>query len=89
MTDLEIWDYINKYAEKVLGDINPEKTQVSFQLDKLKPAMEEVSKMTGLPMEDVFIKYMDVASLNRVKMDKKFKETMDNAGVTDLNSLPF
>ena len=89
MTDLEIWTEINNYAEKVLGDINPEKTQVSFQLNKLKPAMQEVAAKTGLPIEDVFIKYMDIASTQRVNMDKKFKETMENAGVTDLNSLPF
>lgn len=89
MTDLEILEKINKYAEKVLGDIDPQKTQISYQLDKLKPVMEEIAKSENVAVEDIFIKYMDLASTQKVQMNDKFKETMANAGVTDLGKLPF
>ena len=89
MTDFEIIDEINKYAEKVLGDIDPQKTKISVQLDKLKPKMQEIADKTGMSIEDVFIKYMDFASTQKVKMEEKFKETMEEAGVTDLGKLDF
>ncbi|MCR4787868.1 MAG: hypothetical protein K5888_04715 [Lachnospiraceae bacterium] len=89
MTDQEILNEINKYAETVLGDIDPQKTPVSTQLEKLKPKMEEIASKSGLSVEDVFIKYMDLASAQKVKMEKDFKDTMEQAGVTDLGSLPF
>ena len=89
MTDQELLNEINKYAESVLGDIDPQKTPVSMQLDKLKPKMEQLAKESGISIEDIFIRYMDLASAQKVKMEKNFKETMEQAGVTDLGSLPF
>lgn len=89
MTDIEILEKINKYAEKVLADIDPQKTQISYQLDKLKPVMEEIAKEEKVAVEDIFIKYMDLASMQKVQMNDKFKETMENAGVTDLGKLSF
>lgn len=74
--DKAFLDKINKYAEKVLKDIDPQKTQVSLQLEKLKPVMEELSKETGLPIEDVFIKYMDLQSENSIEVENQFKKEM-------------
>ena len=34
---------INAYADNVLHDIDPQKTKISYQLDKLKPIMEEIA----------------------------------------------
>ncbi len=89
MTDLEILERINKYSEEVLKDIDPQNTRISFQLEKLKPVMEEIAKEEGISVEDVFIKYMDMASLQKVEMEDKFQETMKEAGVTDLGKLEF
>ncbi len=72
-----------------MGDIDPQKTPVSMQLDKLKPKMEQLAKENGVSIEDIFIRYMDLASAQKVKMEENFKETMEQAGVTDLGSLPF
>ena len=41
--ELQMLDRINAYAEKVLGDIDPQKTRISYQLEKLKPVMEEIA----------------------------------------------
>lgn len=89
MTDYEILNEINKYAEEVLKDIDPQKTRISLQLDALKPKMQEIADKEGVSLEDIFIKYMDLASEQKVKMEDKFKETMENAGVTDLGKLEF
>ena len=53
---------INAYAETVLGDIDPQKVQVSVQLEKLKPVLEETAKEKGISLEDMFILYMDLQS---------------------------
>ena len=72
----EILHKINAYAEKVLGDIDPQKTPVSYQLETLKPVMEEIAKEKGMSVEDVFILYMDLASEAAVKAEAQFQEGM-------------
>ena len=61
MTDenRKIWERISIYAEEVLKDIDPQKTQVSVQLDALRPVMEEIAKEKNMSLEDVFILYME------------------------------
>lgn len=76
--DRAMLDKINAYADKVLGDIDPQKTRVSFQLQKLQPIMEEIAKEKGMEMEDVFIKYMDLASEAAVETERKFQSTVGN-----------
>ena len=76
--DAKFLDRINAYADKVLKGINPQKTQVSYQLEKLRPVMEELSQETGMPLEDVFIKYMDLASERSVTNERKFQNTLGN-----------
>ncbi len=80
MTDKEkvFLDRINEYADKVLDGIDPQKTKVSFQLEKLKPVMEEIAAEEGVAVEDVFIRYMDLASERGVNVEKKFQSTMGN-----------
>ena len=75
--DLQMLDRINAYAEKVLGDIDPQKTRISYQLEKLKPVMEEIAAEKGLALEDIFIKYMDLASEDAVEREKQFQERLD------------
>lgn len=81
--DKDMLARINAYSEKVLGDIDPQKTRVSFQLDKLKPVMQEIADEKGLSLEDVFIKYMDLASIVSAKQDAMLKEDLDEQGLVD------
>lgn len=78
MTDADrtFLNRINKYAEDALKDIDPQNTHVSEQLEKLRPVMEELSKEMGLPIEDVFIKYMDLASEQGVEAENKYREDL-------------
>ncbi|MCH5253752.1 MAG: hypothetical protein J1F41_02425 [Lachnospiraceae bacterium] len=72
----EILRKINAYSEKVLADIDPQKTPVSFQLEALKPIMEEIAKEKGMSVEDVFILYMDLASEAAVKAEEKLQSEL-------------
>ena len=76
--DKEILDRINEYADKVLKDFDPQKTRVSFQLEKIKPVMEDIAKEKGLTVEEIFIKYLDLASQITVDKETKFQNTVGN-----------
>ena len=76
--DKEILDRINEYADKVLKDFDPQKTRVSFQLEKIKPVMEDIAKEKGISVEEIFIKYMDLASQITVDTEPKFQNTVGN-----------
>lgn len=82
--DIEILERINKYAEEVLGDIDPQKTQVSVQLKALMPKLEEIAKELGISTEDMFIKYMDLQSeaslVNEMKLRESFSDLANNEG---------
>ena len=78
MTDKEFLKRINNYAEEVLADIDPQKVQISVQLEKLKPIMQELADELKLPLEEVFIKYMDLASIASVKRENDFQGIMQD-----------
>ena len=46
---------INDYAEQVMGDIDPQKVQVSAQIEKLKPILQEIADEKQMALEDMFI----------------------------------
>ena len=81
--ELQMLDRINAYAEKVLGDIDPQKTRISYQLEKLKAVMEEIAAEKGLALEDIFIKYMDLASIVSAKENAMLKEELTENGLED------
>lgn len=69
-------DKINKYAEEKLGDIDPQKTPVSEQLQVLRPILQELAMAESKPVEEIFIKYMDLASEAAVQREKKYEEAL-------------
>ena len=83
--DRDMLARINAYSESVLGEIDLQKTRVSFQLDKLKPIMQEIADEKGMTLEDVFIKYMDLASVVSAKQNAMLKEELDEAGLADFS----
>ena len=85
--DREFLNRINDYANEVLGDIDPQKTQVSVQLEKLKPIMEQIASELGISLEDMFIKYMDLASEMAIITEQKVKASLDM--YTDKNGVHF
>lgn len=83
--DRDILTRINAYSEKVLGDIDPQKTRISFQLEKLKPVMQEIADEKGTTLENIFIRYMDLASIVSAKQDAMLKEDLNENGLDDSN----
>ncbi len=72
----EMLTRINEYAEKVMADIDPQKTPISYQLDKLTPIMKEIAEEKQMALSDVFIEYMDLASEASVEMENKLQESL-------------
>ena len=68
----------NAYAEDVLGEIDPQKTPVSMQLEKLKPIMEEIAAERNVPLEDIFILYMDLQSEASFTSQKKLEDSLQD-----------
>lgn len=83
--DAEFLFKINQFAEKELGDIDPQKTHVSEQLDRLRPIMQQLAMEYSMPVEDVFIKYMDLASEAKVEAEKEFKAKYGEDDVMDID----
>ena len=81
--DRELLNRVSAYSEKVLGDVSPEQVRISEQLDKLRPVMQELAEERKTSLEDIFIKYMDLASLVLAKKAEKFKEDMQDFDVTE------
>ena len=75
--DKKILERINAYANEVMPDIDPQKTQVSIQLEKLKPIMQTIADEQGIALEDMFIKYMDLASEMAIITEQKMKNSLD------------
>lgn len=80
MTDenRKILERINAYAEEVMGDIDPQKVQVSVQLDKLRPIMETIAREKGMSLEDFFILYMDIQSEASCLSDMKLRDDLQD-----------
>lgn len=83
----KILDRINAYAEEVLADIDPQKTRISYQLEALKPVMQEIADETGQSVEDVFILYMDLASEASVKAEENLQAALNDEEDADFSSI--
>ena len=75
----EMFTRIREYADEALKDFDtdPQKTPISFQLQKLRPVMQEIAMEKQMSVEDIFIKYMDLASEDAVEREKQFQESLD------------
>ena len=83
----QLLERINSYAESVLGEIDPQKVQVSAQLDQLKPIMQEIADEKGMSLVDVFILYMDLQSEASCASNAKLKESLSDLNDGD-GSMP-
>ena len=79
----EMLKRINEYAEKVMPDIDPQKTQISYQLEMLKPIMQKIADEKGVEINEVFIEYMDLASEAALDMENKLQESLKDIDDND------
>ena len=83
--DRKILARINKYAESVMADIDPQKVQVSAQLDKLRPILQEIADEQGVSLEDFFIRYMDLQSESACLADQKMRSNLEDVLINGEN----
>ncbi len=81
--DKDLLTRVSAYSEKVIGDVDPQQMRISEQLEKLKPVMQEIAAERKMTLEDIFIKYMDLASLVLAKKEEKFKEDIKDLNITE------
>lgn len=81
--DKDLLTRVSAYSEKVIGDVDPQQMRISEQLEKLKPVMQEIAAERKMSLEDIFIKYMDLASLVLAKKEEKFKEDIKDLNITE------
>ncbi len=76
----EMFQRIRDYAEEALKDYDtdPQKTPISFQLQKLRPIMQQLAMEKQMSVEDIFMKYMDLASEDAVRREKEFQDRMND-----------
>ena len=72
--DREFLNQIMDYANEVMGDVDPEKVRISEQLEKLRPILQKLAMVHKMPVEDVFIKYMDLATEAALEKNKRFED---------------
>lgn len=79
--DREFLQTIMDYADEVMPDIDPQKVRISEQIDKLRPILQELAMKHKMSVEDIFIKYMDLATEHAIKyqnqMNEQFKEAFE------------
>ena len=57
-----------------MPDIDPQKVRISEQLEKLRPVLQELAIIHQQPVEDIFIRYMDLATEAAVEKNNKFND---------------
>ncbi len=87
--DRKILSRINKYADEVMGDIDPQKVQVSTQIEKLRPILQEIADEKGISLEDMFIYYMDIQTEAACLSNEKLKEELSDVMAPGNGDHPF
>lgn len=77
--DREFLNTIMEYADEVMPDIDPQKVRISEQIDKLRPILQQLAMKHKMPVEDVFIKYMDLATEHAIKYQNEMNEQFKDA----------
>ena len=74
--DREFLDQIYKFIDENLKDMYSDlhNTPVSDQFQAFCFIFQEIGMKYKMPVEDAFIKYMDLASVAAVERDRLFKE---------------
>lgn len=67
---------LNAYADRVLGDIDPQKVKIGEQLAALRPEMERLAKLHNIPVDELFILYMDRCSEVFAQQESDFQNVL-------------
>lgn len=86
---IRIVEQINAYADKVFCDVDTDKTQVSVKLEMLRPEMERLAEKHELALEDIFVMYMDLNSVQKAQEELQLKEMLADIPDMPNDEMPF
>ena len=59
---------------------DPRNIRVCVQLDQMMPVFQEIAAKEGVSIEDIFIRYMDLASEAMAADEEKLKKLLEGYG---------
>ncbi|MDE7186882.1 MAG: hypothetical protein K2O13_05175, partial [Lachnospiraceae bacterium] len=75
------------WARRCVYVTDPQKTKISFQLEALKPVMQEIADEKNMAVEDIFILYMDLASEAAVEAESQLQASLDDEEGADFSKI--
>ena len=70
-------EQVTRYAQEEMPGQDPRNIRVSVQLDQMMPVFQEIAAKEGVSIEDIFIRYMDLASEAMAADEEKLKKLLE------------
>ena len=68
---------VTRYAQEAMPGQDPRNIRVCVQLDQMMPVFQEIAAKEGVSIEDIFIRYMDLASEAMAADEEKLKKLLE------------
>lgn len=70
-------EQVTRYAQEAMPGQDPRNIRVCAQLDQMMPVFQEIAAKEGVSIEDIFIRYMDLASEAMAADEEKLKKLLE------------
>ena len=70
-------EQVTRYAQEAMPGQDPRNIRVCVQLDQMMPVFQEIAAKEGVSIEDIFIRYMDLASEAMAAAEEKLKKLLE------------
>ena len=70
-------EQVTRYAQEAMPGQDPRNILVCVQLDQMMPVFQEIAAKEGVSIEDIFIRYMDLASEAMAADEEKLKKLLE------------
>ena len=70
-------EQVTRYAQEAMLGQDPRNIRVCVQLDQMMPVFQEIAAKEGVSIEDIFIRYMDLASEAMAADEEKLKKLLE------------
>ena len=70
-------EQVTRYAQEAMPGHDPRNIRVCVQLDQMMPVFQEIAAKEGVSIEDIFIRYMDLASEAMAADEEKLKKLLE------------
>lgn len=70
-------EQVTRYAQEAMPGQDPRNIRVCVQLDQMMPVFQKIAAKEGVSIEDIFIRYMDLASEAMAADEEKLKKLLE------------